>query len=200
MRKHHSYKSRSVIAFTRKNTRLLLLILLIFTGAILGCGIYELLSDDVKQQLLSFMNHKPVFTTLPELAVTALSSALKLFILLTGMFLLGMTPFGCIPICGIVIFFGFCSGVFECYYYESDGIGAVLTYVLLPVIIAATAITIACAQSLHLSCLFSRQLLPFSAHCGSLWYDFKWYLLRYALCIILAFSAAVCEVILHLLL
>ncbi len=200
MRKVYFRNTRSLTVFITKNMRLLLLVIVIFIGALLGCRIFADLSQSIKQQLLSFMNHDIAPDSLSDVAVITLSSTLKHAVLLAIMFLLGMTPYGSIFVLGTVLFFGFCVGVHECYYYESGGIGAILVYVLPRTVIASSSVIIACEQSLHLSCMISRQLLPFSAHCGSLWHDFKRYLLRYITCIALAFSSAACEVVIQLLL
>ncbi len=198
MRSLHSRKIFSPSSFIVQNRQLLFWITLIIIGSAIGCGLFTTLAEDIKNRLLSFMDSDTVFRSFRDVSVFTLSSGVKYLFVLTLIFLLGMTPYGGMLILCVVLFYGFCTGIFECCYYETGGFIAVIQHVLPHTLIMSVAVLIACIQSVHMSCMISRQLLPFSAHCGSLWNDFKHYLLHYLLCAVLAMATAACEVAVRL--
>lgn len=182
---------RRALRFVNQNGQLLFLTVIMLCGTVLGCCLFFSLSPDRYQLLDSLFLAAQSPSSFAEGCTAVVSSAFSVLILLIVLFLLGLTAYGCPLILLIPLFFGLWIGVSECYAYATSSFLPMLLTTLLPVCITAVAVLIATMQSLHMSCLFSRQLLPNYAHCGSLWHDFKLYLLRFMLCMLIAVVAAV---------
>lgn len=189
---------RSAFGFCKKNGRLMRLLCLLLIGALLGAAVFSLLTLSQKEQLLSIVSVQKAPSDFVDGCGMAASSAFFPLLMLAVLFLLGLTAFGVPLILPVPLFFGFGIGVAECSCYEADGLGAVALTVLPHMMMAAVGVLIASAESLRMSFVFSRQLLPASAHCGGMWQDFKLYLLRFLLCTVIVSAAAVTDVLLRL--
>ncbi len=183
---------RRAVRFINQNGQLLFLTAILLCGAVLGSCLYFSLSTERRQLLDSlFLTSPSLPKDFSEGCIAVVSSSFSVLLLLTMLFLLGLTAYGCPLILLMPLLFGFGIGTSVCYAYETTSFMLMFVTVLFPVCIMAVAVLIATIQSLHMSCLFSRQLLPSYAHCGSLWHDFKTYLLRFMLCALIAVVAAV---------
>ncbi len=181
--------------FISKNGQLLFLIGILLIGAVLGVAVHKTISHE-HPALLSPVNsitHVP--SSFIEGCKAVVSSALGISVVLIGLFLLGLTAFGCPIILLLLMLFGFWIGVCECQSFSLGGLWYTAFTVLLPMYFAGIAVLLGTKQALHMSFVFSRQLLPTSAHCGSMWADFKTYLLHFILCLFLVIVAAVANVI-----
>lgn len=184
--------------FCAKNKQLFFLLFLVVLGAVLGCTTYTLLSDERRQLFSSVASVTTVPNDFVSGCTAVASSAFSVCCILVVVFLLGLTAYGCPLILIAPLFFGFCLGVAECQAYIQGGFWQLSVQVLLPMSVAMIPVLIATSQALRMSCVFSRQLLPSSAHCGGMWQEFKMYLLRFLLCFFLAFAAALIQVLLQL--
>ncbi len=174
------------------------LLCLLLIGSLLGAAVFSLLTHPQKELLSSILSVQQTPSGFADGCAMMFSSAFLSLLMLAILFLLGLTAFGVPLILMVPLFFGFGIGVAECSCYAAGGVGAVALTVLPHMMIAAMGVLIASAESLRMSCVFSRQLLPASAHCGGMWQDFKLYLLRFLLCIVIVFAAAVTDVLLCL--
>lgn len=189
---------RKTMQFCRTNGQLLFLVLLICLGAVAGAVVYTFLSSDDRTAFASLLSSTTVPTNFLDGCIAVLSSGFYGVLLLIVLFLLGLTAYGCPLIVLVPLFFGVCIGVAECHAYMFDGLWTMLCTVLIPVMITGMAIVTATGQALRMSCAFSRQLLPSHAHCGGLWQDFKLYLIRFAICLLIVLAGAIIAVLLRL--
>ena len=188
---------RDMAMFCSKNGQLLFLLMLMLLGALAATVLYPHLADEWRSLFNSVTDRQAMPTDLLQGCTAVMSTAFFLFVLLALLFLFGLTPYGWPLILCVPLFFGYTVGLAQCRAFLSGGLKEVLLTVLLPMEIAAFAVLIGAAQSLQMSALFSRQLLPSSAHCGGLWQDFKWYLLRFMLCIVIALAGAAVKIFLQ---
>ncbi len=186
-----------VIIYLKKNSVMVFLTVLILCGVTVGCAFYSILSNENKFLISSIMAYTTTPTDFISGCSAVFSSAFEVYMLIIGLFLLGLTPYGIPLIFLMPLSFGFAMGATECFYYETAGLKAVAITFLPCMIISSIAIMIACAQAFRMSRLFSCQLLPYSAHCGGMWQDFKMYIFRYLFCLFLAFAAAIVNVLLQ---
>lgn len=194
----HRRTFHKTMQFCRANGQLLFLVVIVCLGAIVGTLTYNLLSSEHRASFASLISHATVPTDFVEGCVAVLSSGFYGWLLLMVLFLLGLTAYGCPLIVLVPLIFGFCIGVAECHAFAFLGVWAMFARVLIPVLITGIAIVIAAGQALKMSCSFSRQLLPSHAHCGGLWQDFKVYLIRFAVCLLIALAGAIVAVLLRL--
>lgn len=188
---------RRAAGFCGKNGQLLFLIMLMFIGALIATWLYPKLTDEWKMIFYGVTDLQTPPTNLIQGCTAVMSSAFLVFVLLALLFLFGLTPYGCPLILCVPLFFGYVIGLAQCRAFLANGVTEVLFAVLLPMGIAALSIVIGAAQAMQMSAQFSRQLLPSCAHCGGLWQDFKWYLLRFMLCVMIALAAATVKIFLQ---
>ncbi len=196
--KHHIRKQfHKLQMFLCGNVSLMFLCALLVMGAFFGAWIFRVLSEEHRSFVTNLLYSPPTPTDLRSAASAVLTSCFGHALLLILLFLLGMTAFGCPLILLGVIVFGFRLGVIECFAYVSCGFGFTAINVHVPMLIAGIAVLLAVRHSLHMSCVFSRQLLPSGAHCGGMWMEFKRYLLYYTICLGLIVASSITEVLLQ---
>lgn len=188
---------KDIYRFFSQNGQLIFLLVLATLGCIFGTVMYRNISAE-NQSFFAFI---ATGSQLPHDFMSAcyavVSSAFIGCILLVIVFLFGMTPFGCPLILLFTALFGFWTGVAQSCMYTEHGVKALILTVLTPAMITETAILFAAKDALRMSCIFSRQLLPSGAHCGSMWQDFKRYVLRFISFLCIIFAAAIIDVLLR---
>lgn len=185
-------------SFLYDNLSLLFLIVLLLLGAFLGTWVFRILNEEHRAFAANLLYSPPIPADPASAASAVLSACMGHACLLILLFLFGMTAFGCPLILLCVIFFGFRLGVIECFSFVSYGFGYTALNVHIPMLIAGIAVLMAVKRSLHMSCVFSRQLLPSGAHCGGMWLEFKRYLLYYLISLGMVVASAITEVLLQI--
>lgn len=190
---HHL--ARDMMRFIHGNGQLLLMLLMILAGAFLGTIVYGGLKGTEHEVFSSFLSELTLPSDLMAGCKAVLSSAFGLCVILVLLFLFGMTAFGCPLIFVMVFVFGFWLGIDQSHAYIHGGYAAVIITVLSHMLVACISVLRGAQQALHMSCVFSRQLLPSGAHCGGMWQDFKKYLVSFLICMILALSSGIVQVL-----
>ena len=182
-----------------RNSSLLALLCLLIAGAILGVCVFRAL-DEPEQRLVSeFLYKSPQSIDWHNAGVTITASCIRHALILIVLFLFGLTAFGCPLILCAVLLCGFRIGVILSISYLSNGIWYMIAAVYPPILLVGIATLLAARRSLQMSCVYSCQLLPYGAHCGGLWSEFKHYLLSYVICFGLTISASFAECLLQIL-
>ncbi len=189
------HRLRAVCRFCIQNGRLLFLILLVIIGAILGCSAFAIMPRDYQSFLSSLLSSNTEITDFLSGCTAVLSATFGNSVLLMLLFLFGLTAFGGPLIVLVELFYGFCIGTAESQAFYQNGMVSVVFHAVLPMTIAGIAVLIAGCQAIHMSCVFTKQLLPGGAHCGGMWHPFRNYLLRFFLCMVIVLAAAVVQVV-----
>lgn len=191
---------RDLWHFLVHNQRLLLLLGLFLGGVEIGCllfrAAYAPLSDALRA-LLTPTVPKAGFSGLFHLMTV---SCFPTVILLLALFLAGLSACGAPVALVIPLFFGMGLGLSEAFYFAQGGwgVGYVALLVLPHTLLAVVALLMGCAESIRMSALLCRQMLPRQGGCGGLWPSFKLYLARFLLCFGLAFIAGALDTVLRL--
>lgn len=149
---------------------------LIFLGVVGGSLLFPSLSEEHRRFLVSIYRIPNVPTDFLNGCTYVLSSSFRSVVLLMLLFLCGLTAFGWPLILLILVLFGFQVGVTNCSVYTDSGFITLALTEVLPLIFTFIGMVIASREALRMSSIFAGQLLPSSAHCGSIWNDFKRYL------------------------
>lgn len=186
--------------FFAANRQLLLFTLLFVIGTLLGIVVYALSHTVVGEELRTMLEVRAVPSTFRSGMSALFSSCFSTILLLAVLFLCGLSACGAPFACLVPIFFGLGLGMSEAYYYSTGtaGIAVVALLVAPHTLIAAAALVLGSMESVRMSLLFSRQILP-GASIGGLWGDFKLYSVRFLLFLGLAFFAGVVDVGMRLL-
>lgn len=191
---------RSWTLFLTENRRLLAFTLLFMAGVLLGILIYAAARVSLEDDL-GAMLRLPRVTGGFRGGISALfSSCFSVFLLLTLLFLLGLSACGAPPALLVPLFFGMGLGLTEAYY-TAEGLAGWLTALLMVIphnLLAAVALVLASMETVRMSLQFSRQLLPDGGFIGGLWSDFKLYCARFLVFFCLAFASGVLDVCLRL--
>lgn len=186
--------------FFAANRQLLLFSFLFLLGTLLGIVVYTLTHTAIGDELETMLTVRPVPSSF-EAGMSALfSSCFSTVLLLALLYLCGLSACGAPLAVLIPVFFGLGLGMTEAYYYASGASGIAVAAVLIAphYLIAAAALVLGSMESVRMSLLFSRQILP-GASIGGLWGDFKLYSVRFLLFWGLAFLAGVVDVGMRLL-
>lgn len=188
-------------AFLAENRFLILFSFVFLAGAALGVVVYAFSGQAVAEELGIILSIKGAVRGFKGCVSALFSSCFPSFLLLALLFLCGLSACGAPLAAAVPLFFGMGLGLTEGYY-GSLGIKGFLILALLVVphyLIAAAALLFGAIESLRLSVLISRQLLP-GGMMGGLWQDFKIYCLRFLAYTAVAFASGVADVCLRLLL
>lgn len=186
--------------FIAANRLLLLFTLLFLGGVLLGVLIFAL-SESLLAGDLGMMLAVGTIEGGFGGCVTALfSSCFSILMLLALMFLFGLSACGAPFAVLVPLFFGMGLGLTEAYYFSMGLRGLAISALLIVphYLIAAVALLLGSMESIRMSLLFSRQLLP-GGGMGGLWADFKMYCVRYLVFLCLALASGVADVCLRLL-
>jgi len=188
-------------SFLAENRLLILFSFVFLAGAALAVLIYALSGPVFAAELSAILKIKPVTGGFKGGISALFSSCFSSIVLLAVLFICGLSACGA-PVAAVVpLFFGMGLGLTEAYYCSS-GVKGFFVAALLVVphyLIAATALLFGTMESIRLSVLLSRQLLP-GGVMGGLWQDFKLYFLRFFAYAVVAFASGVVDVITRLLL
>lgn len=191
---------RNFVRFVVQNGRLLWLLGLVLTGAQIGCTVFLSAWQPLGTALAPLLAPTPLGDGFAGAAAHLLSSAAPYFLLLLLLFFLGFSACGAPLALLVPLFFGAGTGLSMAYHYATGLHGVAYTAVLiLPyTLVVASALLIACAESVRLSTTLARQMLPHATLGGGLWQDLKLYLARFLLCGGLLFVAAVLDTVLRM--
>ena len=189
---------RRGVSFFIKNGQLLLLVGLTLCGVLCGVIAYRSTAETSLSQILSVIFHERVPASFSSGCYDVLCASVFGVLFLTALFVLGMTPFGCPIVLLIDFIFGAVVGVLNGQVYFQYGFLYSMITSVPYLVITGIAVVPASKHAMHISCAISRQFLPNGAHCGSLWHDFKRYLLHFLVCILIVFSASIVDVLLKI--
>lgn len=186
--------------FLAANRILMVFSLLFLSGVLIGVMVFALSRNLMTGELSLIFNVHPINQSFQGGITALFSSSFSTILLLALLFLFGLSACGAPFAVVIPFFFGMGLGLTEAYYYLSGmkGLAAVGLLVAPHYLIASIALVLGSIESVRMSLLFSRQLLP-GGIMGGLWSDFKLYCARFLIYLALAFASGVVDVIMRLL-
>ncbi len=186
--------------FFAANRQLFLFTVLFLVGTLLGLIVYALSHVVIGKELQTMLEVREIPSTFQAGMSALFSSSFSTILLLALLYLCGLSACGAPFAVLVPIFFGLGLGMTEAYYYSTGAAGiAVTALMVVPhYLIAAVALVLGSMESVRMSLLFSRQILP-GASMGGLWGDFKLYSVRFLVFLGLAFLAGVVDVGMRLL-
>ncbi len=190
-------RTNRVGRFLADNRRILCFLLLPIVGCICGMLLYSTVRSASWLTLFTVERITPKF---PAAFSALFESCFQPIVLLTALFLAGLSACGAPFAVIIPLFWGLGLGMTQAGYYAT-GWGGVLTVsaVILPhAVMELVAILMAASESLRMSLRFTAVVLPRTAHCGGLWQEFRLYCIRFAVLLFLLFGAGALDVILRL--
>lgn len=187
--------------FLAENRLMVLFTLLFLAGTIIGLVVFAVSGPAIKRELGTLLELRAVMGGFKGVVSMLFSSCFSAILLLALLFLCGLSACGA-PFAVIVpLFYGMGLGMTEAFYCAT-GIKGFVTSSLLIIphyIIAATALVLGSMESIRMSLLFSRQILP-NCGIGGLWHDFKLFCVRFLTFICLAFASGIVDICLRLML
>lgn len=185
--------------FLAANRLLLVFSLIFMAGVLIGVMVFALSRTLLSGELSLILNINPADGSFKGGISALFSSSFSTILLLALLFLFGLSACGA-PFSVIVpFFFGMGLGLTEAYYYSTGlkGLAAVGLLVAPHYLLAAIALVLGSIESIRMSLLLSRQLLP-GGILGGLWTDFKLYCVRFVLFLGLAFASGVIDIVMRL--
>ena len=181
--------------FLSQNQRLLWLLGLFLSGAALGCLVFHAACQPLAEALAPLLTPTPPAPGLSGLLRGVSTACFSTMALLAVMFLSGLSVCGAPVTLAVPLFYGMGLGVSEAYYFAQGawGVGYVALLLLPPALPSAAALLMACAESVRLSFLLCRQVLPRQGSCGGLWSHFRLYLARFLICAVILFISGVLD-------
>lgn len=189
MKRTTTRRKREIKSFCQENRRLFPFAGLFLAGVALGVWVYLTLDSPVDR--LHTLLRVPAVTDGMELLRAFGSRLFSAVLLLGSLYLLGMWACGAPFVLLVPLMYGLGLGLTEAHYYAmgQSGVVAVAAVILPYGLLTAAVLVMAAAESLRLSTVLSRQLLPGSDRGEGLWNSFRLYSLRFLL--FLAAGAAV---------
>lgn len=186
--------------FLAANRIMVLFSLIFLMGELIGVIMFGLSGPPVLRELSTILELRAVDGGLRGAVSMLFSSCFSALLLLTVLFLCGLSACGA-PFAAVVpLFFGMGLGMTEAFYC-AHGIKGFITSSLLIVphyVVAATALIFGSMESIRMSLLLSRQLLP-GGGMGGLWQDFKLYFVRFLVFMCLAFASGILDICMRIL-
>ncbi len=191
---------RNLWRFVLQNQRLLWLLGLLLCGVQIGCLVFHAAWRPLGNALADILNPVRLHGGFQGAVRQWVAYAGPHFLLILLLFFLGFSACGAPPALVVPLFFGAGIGMSEAYHFAKgiNGVGYVALIILPPTLLTATALLIACAESVRFSAKLCRVVLPHPTIGGTLWQDFKLYLARFLLCVGLLAAAGVLDTILRL--
>lgn len=189
---------RSFRRFCAENHRLLIY-LFFLTGGIAGGLALLPESAAADGALASLVTIEPVDGSFAHSVTQVFSSCFSVECLLAVLFICGLSACG-IPVTILApVFYGLGLGLTQAYWGAQGSSGILISALLVwpHSLVEMVALLMGCCESLRMSLLLASQLLP-SGSIGGLWRDFKLYLIRFLLFIVIAFAAGVEDVLLRM--
>lgn len=190
---------RNLWRFLVHNQRLLWLLCLFLGGVEIGCLVFQATGEPLSLALDGLLAPTVLDAGFAGLFHRMTASCCPAVLLLLCLFLAGLSVCGAPAALAVPLFYGMGLGLTEAYYYAQGGwgVGYVALLILPATLPAAIALLMACAESVRMSTLLCRQLLPRQGSCGNLWPSFRLYLARFLLCFGLLFAAGALDTVLR---
>lgn len=181
--------------FLSQNQRLLWLLGIFLSGAALGCLVFRAACQPLAEVLKPLLTPSAPPPGLSGLLRGVSNACFSTASLLAVLFLAGLSVCGAPVALAVPLFFGMGIGVSEAYYFAQGawGVGYAALLLLPPALPSAAALLMACAESMRMSVLLCRQVLPRQGSCGGLWPHFRLYLARFLICAAILFVAGVLD-------
>lgn len=191
---------RDLWRFLVRNQRLLWLLLLFLGGVKIGCLVFNASPDALGEVLTPLLTPTAPTAGFSGMFRLMTASCVPTVALLLVLFLAGLSVCGAPPALLVPLFFGMGLGLHEAYYYAQGwhGVGYVALLVLPHTLVATVGLLMACAESVRMSTLLCRQLLPRQGSCGGLFPELRLYLVRFVLCFGLLFIAGALDTLLRI--
>ncbi len=192
---HYQRKWRSIYRVCHENRRLILYGSLWAVGLVVGL----LIRSELVSSLKPIASIASVEISFSAGIANVLSSCFSTLCLLMVLFLSGLSACGA-PITAFVpLFYGLGLGLSQAYWGSQGQSGLLISalWVWPHSVIETIALLMGCCEALRLSLRIAAQLVP-GGTIGSLWRDFKLYLLRFLLFLLIALSAGVVDVLLRM--
>jgi|GEM_PF-629986 len=187
-------------SFFVKNRRLMIFTSLFVIGAAAGTAIFVASGENLQLELGTILEVQPVPAGFSEGVSAFFSSCFSTLLLTALLFLSGMSACGVPVAAAVPFFFGLGMGMMQAYYYTMGLRGIVLSALLIApqALTAGAALIMGSMECSRMSLLFSGKLLPSGSGDG-LWSDFKLYIARFLIFLVICLGAGVLNVCLRLL-
>lgn len=194
---HRSRMGRSVRRFCVENHRLLMYLIFLVIG--IAGGLTLLSTTSANGMLSSIITIEPVTGSFVQGVSQVFSSCFSVACLLFLLFISGLSACGAPVTVFVPLFYGLGLGLTQAYWGSKGGSGLLLSAVLVwpHCLVEMVALLMGCCESLRMSLLLASQLLP-SGTIGGLWRDFKLYITRFLVFIVISFAAGVIDVIMRM--
>ena len=192
---------RQCSRFIRSNSRLMILLSLLLTGVAVGCILFRVYGKTESDFLGTLLAVESPSVGFRSLLFAVYNASFQIVILLLVLFFGGLSACGLPIVLLIPLFFGLGMGMSEAYYYSIGWTGVLTAVVVLlpPFVLKATALLMACAESMRMTLLLGHRLLSAQAETEGLYGQFRLYLLRFAVFALIALVGGIGEVLIRLL-
>lgn len=185
-------------AFVRMHRRLLLLLGLLLFGFVMGCVLYSHYGQGESSFFGALFQVKERETGIRGALKGLYNSCFQSMVLLFILFVSGISACGMPLILGVPVFFGLGFGTCAAYYYSIGWRGVWQVLLLLPsMIIKAIAVLAAAAEGYRMTVKFSGVLVAGRAVSGGLHREFKLYVLRFLIFLLLSVGGGIVEILLR---
>ncbi len=185
-------------AFVQMHRRLLLLLGLLLFGFVLGCILYSHYGQGESAFFSTLFQVQEREAGLRGALKGLYNSCFQSVVLLFILFVSGVSACGLPLILGVPAFFGLGFGTCAAYYYSIGWRGVWQVFLLLPsMIIKAIAILSAAAEGYRMTVKLSGVLVTGRTVVGSLQREFKLYILRFFIFLLLSVGGGIVEILLR---
>ncbi len=198
MKRTTTRRRRETQAFIADNRRLFPFAGVFLLGVFIGVLVFTAADSGIDWGAL--LSLAPIESGWQGMLSALWSSVFSAVLLLSLLFLLGLSPCGAPFALLVPLFYGLGLGLTEAYYY-SLGMSGVLATALVVMphgLFTATVLVMAGVESLRLSSRLGQQLLP-TAPCGGLWPRFRLYCLRFLLFLLAAVFVGLLDILFRVL-
>ncbi len=196
MKRTTTRRRRQARAFMADNRRLFPFAGLFLLGTLIGVLLFMAARDGVDWAAL--LQPPQIADGWRGMLAALWDTVFSAVFLLAGLFLLGLWPCGAPFALAVPLFYGLGLGLTEAYFYSLGGRGVLQAALLVMPrgLLTAVVLAMACVESLRLSALLARQLLPSTAG-GGVAPAFRLYCLRFLLFFLAAVFVGLADVLLR---
>lgn len=183
--------------FVRTHGRLLVLLGLLLFGFVMGCVLFSAYGHNESAFLSMLFTVKQPEPGFKGVLTTLYNSCFQAVVLLLVLFVSGLSACGLPLILAVPLFFGLGFGTCAAYYYNTGWVGVWQVVRLIPSIaIKSAAILMGAAEATRMTLLFSGQLLAGHTVSEGLNKEFRLYILRFLIFLLIAVAGGIVDVLL----
>ena len=185
--------------FLAANRLLLVYTVIFLSGTLLGMIIYMVSKSVIADDLSTILEIHKIAGGFSGVISALCSSCFSTILLLAFLYLTGLSACGAPFAVLVPLFYGLGLGLSEAYYYSQGMTGLFIAALLVAphCLIAAVALVLGSMESVRMSLLFSKQLLP-NGILGGLWMDYKLFTSRFLVFLCMAFASGILDVCMRL--